>query len=256
MINFFRKIRRQSLVGNKISKYLLYALGEILLVVIGILIALQVNTYNNNKIVKSQEEALLIALQSEFLNNFSELEALIDVNASNIASAKEMAQSIDPNGNMLTSKEMANHWNGTFRRDINYRPSVGVIKECINSGRLYILSSIELREKLVAWEVSLEETKLQEKAVSKWRWDCFGHLREMGSFRNVIDETISPDSWYDLPKSKFVSTNNKLFESLEFENDLILFLVTSKFLDSQYLIPLKEETSGILELLNSELNLK
>lgn len=49
MIKFFRKIRQKILVENKFSKYLAYAFGEILLVVLGILIALQVNTWNQNR---------------------------------------------------------------------------------------------------------------------------------------------------------------------------------------------------------------
>jgi len=46
MIKFFRQIRQRLLTENKFSKYLLYAIGEILLVVIGILIALQINNWN------------------------------------------------------------------------------------------------------------------------------------------------------------------------------------------------------------------
>jgi hypothetical protein len=46
MIKFFRKIRQRLLTENKFSKYLIYAIGEIILVVIGILIALQVNNLN------------------------------------------------------------------------------------------------------------------------------------------------------------------------------------------------------------------
>jgi len=49
MIKFFRKIRQKLLTENKYSKYLLYAIGEIVLVVIGILIALQLNTNKENK---------------------------------------------------------------------------------------------------------------------------------------------------------------------------------------------------------------
>jgi len=54
MIKFFRKIRQKMLNENKFSKYLLYAIGEIVLVVIGILIALQINNWNENKKSKSQ----------------------------------------------------------------------------------------------------------------------------------------------------------------------------------------------------------
>jgi hypothetical protein len=54
MIKFFRKIRQNLLTENKFSKYLLYAIGEIILVVIGILIALSINNWNENKKSKNQ----------------------------------------------------------------------------------------------------------------------------------------------------------------------------------------------------------
>ena len=49
MIKFFRKIRQKLLTENKFSKYLLYAFGEIILVIIGILIALSINNWNEEK---------------------------------------------------------------------------------------------------------------------------------------------------------------------------------------------------------------
>ena len=49
MIKFFRKIRQKLLGKGKIRRYLVYALGEILLVMIGILLALQVNNWNEEK---------------------------------------------------------------------------------------------------------------------------------------------------------------------------------------------------------------
>ncbi len=49
MIKFFRKIRKQLLTENKFSKYLIYAMGEILLVMIGILLAFQVNSWNDQR---------------------------------------------------------------------------------------------------------------------------------------------------------------------------------------------------------------
>jgi len=49
MIKFFRKIRYDLMEKNKTGKYLKYAIGEIILVVIGILVALQINTWNEEK---------------------------------------------------------------------------------------------------------------------------------------------------------------------------------------------------------------
>jgi len=57
MITLFRKIRKQLLTQNKLTRYLVYAVGEIFLVVIGILIALQINNWNEEK----KEQAILQA---------------------------------------------------------------------------------------------------------------------------------------------------------------------------------------------------
>ncbi len=62
MIRFFRHIRKKLMEQNKIRIYSLYAIGEILLVVIGILIALQVNTWNENRKVANEEQAILVRL--------------------------------------------------------------------------------------------------------------------------------------------------------------------------------------------------
>jgi hypothetical protein len=62
MIKFFRKIRQSLLIENKLSRYLLYSFGEIILVVIGILIALQVNNLNELKKDRFVERKLLTEL--------------------------------------------------------------------------------------------------------------------------------------------------------------------------------------------------
>jgi hypothetical protein len=59
MINFFRKIRKNLLMENKTGKYFKYAIGEIILVVIGILIALSINNWNENRKLKSSELKML-----------------------------------------------------------------------------------------------------------------------------------------------------------------------------------------------------
>ncbi|MFC4720857.1 DUF6090 family protein [Geojedonia litorea] len=56
MIKFFRHIRQNLIMENKSGKYLKYALGEIILVVIGILIALQINNWNENRKAKASED--------------------------------------------------------------------------------------------------------------------------------------------------------------------------------------------------------
>ena len=67
MIKFFRKIRQNLLFEGKNGKYLKYAFGEIILVVIGILIALQVNEWNNERNKNKAEEIVLEQFKSDLL---------------------------------------------------------------------------------------------------------------------------------------------------------------------------------------------
>jgi hypothetical protein len=59
---------------NKISKYFLYAVGEILLVVISILIALQLNNWNDKRIQQKKESAFIEQIHNEFLLNRAQLD--------------------------------------------------------------------------------------------------------------------------------------------------------------------------------------
>jgi len=65
MAKLFNKIRKTLLAEGKTSKYIKYAIGEIVLVVIGILIALQINNWNENKKIDSKIKSLLEALRSD-----------------------------------------------------------------------------------------------------------------------------------------------------------------------------------------------
>ncbi|MGB3149797.1 MAG: DUF6090 family protein [Maribacter sp.] len=75
MIKFFRKIRQKMLTENKFSKYLIYAIGEILLVIIGILIALQINNWNDKRIIRKELNSSLRSMIEELNQNIQFLEA-------------------------------------------------------------------------------------------------------------------------------------------------------------------------------------
>jgi len=69
MIKFFRKIRQNLLMENKTSKYFKYAIGEIVLVVIGILIALQINIWNEKRKINNDIESVFTLLEQELQTN-------------------------------------------------------------------------------------------------------------------------------------------------------------------------------------------
>lgn len=69
MIKFFRKIRKNLLNEGKTTKYFKYALGEIVLVVIGILIALYLNIQQEAYTIQKQQENYLGQIRGEMINN-------------------------------------------------------------------------------------------------------------------------------------------------------------------------------------------
>lgn len=91
MIKFFRRIRQKTLSENKFSKYLLYAIGEIALVMIGILLALQVNSYYQYNQDRNLERSLLIELQ----NNIKRDSIGIGYDVSNFEKIKKTAIYLD-----------------------------------------------------------------------------------------------------------------------------------------------------------------
>ena len=86
MIKFFRKIRRKMLTENKFSKYLIYAIGEIVLVVIGILIALGINNWNQNITYKNELTQIVKEVRNDLNNDVEFLNLMIKISEETIYS--------------------------------------------------------------------------------------------------------------------------------------------------------------------------
>ena len=81
MIKFFRRIRYNLMEKNKTGKYLKYALGEIILVVIGILIALAISNWNSHRIENNRNRKLLVKLSKELDQNIARCKLIDTVNS-------------------------------------------------------------------------------------------------------------------------------------------------------------------------------
>ena len=79
MIKFFRKIRYNLMEQNKTGKYLKYAIGEILLVVIGIMIALQVNNWNENRKLQLEHIVFLNNIKQDLTNDLEQINRIIAI---------------------------------------------------------------------------------------------------------------------------------------------------------------------------------
>ena len=97
MIKFFRKIRQQLVTENKFSKYLLYAIGEIVLVVIGILIALQINNWNEYQKERKSERLLLSEIRDNLKYDLNDFESNITTLQNKSISSKMMLKALENN---------------------------------------------------------------------------------------------------------------------------------------------------------------
>ena len=80
MIKFFRHIRHNLISENKMGKYLKYAIGEIILVVIGILIALQINNWNQNRLKEIAAVQFYKNTKQQLLDDASNLRGQLKYN--------------------------------------------------------------------------------------------------------------------------------------------------------------------------------
>ncbi|APG59860.1 DUF6090 family protein [Christiangramia salexigens] len=146
MIKFFRKIRQQLLAENKFSKYLLYAIGEIILVVIGILIALQINNSNELNKQRAKEVRFLKNLKSDLIFEETELERYTKIRESIVNSAQIALEHF--NGKPVENIQMFNYH--TFNVGIwqEFQRNNNTFLELINSGNLTIISNDSVKNGL------------------------------------------------------------------------------------------------------------
>ena len=95
MVRIFSKLRKSLLKEGKTARYFKYALGEILLVVIGILLALQVNNWNEWRIERDEEQMVLRQLQDDYRANLAQLDQKIRMRGYILEAAQFVLHAMD-----------------------------------------------------------------------------------------------------------------------------------------------------------------
>ena len=133
MIKFFRKIRQKLLSENRISKYLIYAIGEIFLVVIGILFALQINNWNEENKTNIRQNNYLALVKAEMSNNLDALQIEKERLNGTLEGLREMVSLSDKSTAAVTEKELSSSWGKAFSKTIKFKYENGALTELILS---------------------------------------------------------------------------------------------------------------------------
>jgi hypothetical protein len=164
MPRIFNSIRQRLLKENRLTRYLVYAVGEILLVVIGILIALQVNNYREAQHSKTRETAFLHGLRSDLLLSIDELQRSIDLYQTNVRSAQVMIACFEGR-HTLSPDSFSYHTISVLYRDPFHRNN-STMKELVSSGSLGLLSDDSLKNALLSMELEYDRIDSYQDHIS------------------------------------------------------------------------------------------
>lgn len=214
-----------SKVGNPM-KYGRYAIGEIILVVIGILIALSINNWNEKRIAFNDEQVLLKILKNDFENRLKELEYLNEGRQNAVkACEKLMSFSDSPLKNYHTQN--IDSLLAIAALTYRFNEKFSALDMLFNSGRINTLSSDSLKYLLVNWPALVEEMLEEQRLIVANYSEIVTVLDKFVSLRDVFQQT----SWNNLEmpmitESKIKKNYQGLVNNRSFEN----LIATKRFL--------------------------
>ncbi len=154
MLRFFRTLRHRLLAENRVSRYLLYAVGEIVLVVIGILIALQINNWNNARLDRKASLAFYANTREQLLEDRRKIEGQIMYNTM-YTEQFEYAIELVARGDRSESDSLA-AIGGKLLDYSDFDRQGNIYETIVSSGDIRLLQNPEIKEELR----NMEETYL------------------------------------------------------------------------------------------------
>lgn len=247
MIKFFRNIRKSLLAQGKTANYLKYAIGEIVLVVIGILIAIQANNWNLDNVAQKEKEFAL----NKLIENLNQDKTRLN---SKIEQGKYYITALDSCLVILKNPESysKDHFSELFANinfTLNFEFNQITFNEISNSGKLKLIKKAELTDSLFHY-YDFGSFKPIEDAINF-------HTRD-----NVRSYTMGYDFLqlrHDVDKNLATEFNIKTKSLLDYSSDVrIINYIRFKILLFNSLIDqyemLGQSASNLITLINEELN--
>ena len=220
MIKFFRKIRYDLMEKNKTGKYMKYAIGEIILVVIGILIALWINDWNQEKKNERIEIVFLEDFKSDVETDIQTLKDRINTNNRMVANADSILLTLS-NKKQLSKQELVKFYNQSLSltNESYFIAEKSTINQFEANSYGNLISSRELKDKLFSYYSTNERIEINmEKSLQLYQHNFLTKEIMQGVLSgDILENTLGSD--FDRPNLDL----NKLKQNTEY-----LFSVLAK----------------------------
>jgi hypothetical protein len=240
MIKFFRKIRQNLLMENKTSKYFKYAIGEIILVVIGILIALQVNNWNELRKQQTQKQSYLLSLYDNLQQDSIRIHSIIRFYKEDQRVIDDLIERVETSNHVLDTMQKLARYDFNMNMDIISSFNDETYQILINTGNIDLLDK-ELVQRLI------QLNKIQSLALSinNMSLDFYTKLtidyglKYSAKTSSPFSDRILDPVWEDVNEKEFVIYFNALVSGKEALGQNVLYICK----------PLIEATELLLEVI-------
>ncbi|MBD0832417.1 DUF6090 family protein [Aestuariibaculum sediminum] len=226
MIKFFRNIRKTFINEGKTTKYIKYAIGEIVLVVIGILIALQINNWNEISKEKQLEALYLKNMLNDLKDQKNSIETQIDYEKSFFKASNTIIKNYQQDNTLKIDSMFFKHATILASRK-TFIITDPTYTDLISSGNINVLKNVEFKKRLINY---YQELKRIEKVIHNnnallvdqnylFNYNKIGYwyepnIIEYDSTNNILDEGITIQNYQtelqDLSKKQLLKGENKL----------------------------------------------
>ena len=256
MIKFFRRIRQRLLTENQFSKYILYALGEIILVVIGILIALQINNNNDQQKLRAKELHYLENIKTDLQINMGELDQYIETRSKCIEAANTILEHFE--GKPIIDASAFNALGISIYSWQKFYQNNNTYQELLNSGNLALISNDSIKTMLLDIESLYKKMKSEE---DHFRFDTeeliykpLYHLMDLNPLVNNFEYRVTAGaSGRNLP----LSTNDfePYLKNTILKNGFVMTVLEFNVMNGQ-MREMKAMSQQLIDLITKEISLK
>jgi len=199
---------------SRSGKYFKYAIGEIILVVIGILIALNINNWNTIRLDKLEGEVI----KQNILEEFTENQLLLNTSNQLTQSAFDASFSLIKLTGSETSDLSQHNLDSLFNYSLmaeDYHPTINSLDDILQSGRMKLLNNDELKNTLQSWQAEMEQLKSYKSSQTSWQNNFYlPYLMERMSYIQM--DLYNNKSW--ARQSKIETDYYPMFQDIKLEN--------------------------------------